>query len=465
MRQNATQIPRLIISACGSGSGKTTLMLALLAAFRNKGICVQSLKCGPDYIDPMFHSRITGRPTYHTDPFFSDAQQLRQIIAAASADADFTLIEGAMGFYDGLGTDTACSTYSVASATKTPVLLAVNPKGMGCSVGALCRGFLEYRRENQIAGVILNQIRPSMYDYYRTIIEEHAGLHVYGYLPPLEQAHLNSRHLGLMTADEIRNFDEIIEILEKAAQKTIHLDEICQLAETAAPLIYPPLPKKIQPIVRLGVARDAAFCFYYAENLKLLELLGTEIVPFSPLTDTSLPEHLDGIYLGGGYPELYAKQLSKNLPFLTSLRQAVQCGIPVFAECGGFLYLQNQITDSKENTYAMAGILQGDSCMKQHLVRFGYITLLAQQDTLLVPKGSTVRAHEFHYADSTENGLSFLAQKPNGKNWTAIQQQGNVMAGFPHLYFPSCPDAARRFVEQMTAYHTHFDKHKPFRTF
>ena len=300
--------------------------------------------------------------------------------------------------------------------------------------------------------MILNQIRPGMYEYYRKIIEENAGLHVYGYLPKLEDVQLESRHLGLLTADEIQDFEQIAGMLGTAALKTLHLDEMLSLAATAEPLRYEVPPQSARPSVRLGIAQDAAFCFYYAENLEMLERQGAELVPFSPLEDAALPKNLDGLYIGGGYPELFTKRLSENKSFLASLRGAVENGIPLFAECGGFLYLQEKMPDEKGNLYEMAGILPGVSHMESHLVRFGYLTLTAETDTLLTKKGESVRAHEFHYADTTENGNAFFAQKPNGMQRAAVHQSGSVLAGFPHWYFPSCPHAVSEFIAQMQKY-------------
>lgn len=443
---------RLMISACGSGSGKTTLVMALLASFFKKNIVVQSFKCGPDYIDPMYHSRITNRPTYHTDPFFLKPEQLSELIAEKSETAELSLIEGAMGFYDGLGTSSDCSAYTVANITSTPVLLVVNPKGMGCSVGALCSGFLKYRENNHISGVILNGIKPGMYEYYKTIIKENTGLNVYGFLPKLEQVHLESRHLGLITADEIKDFNKIIDILADAALQTIDIDGLIELSKTAPPLHYNKREIETSKTVTLGVARDSAFCFYYDENLEMLEECGAEIVTFSPINDKQLPENLDGIYLGGGYPELFAKELSENRSFIDSIKTAVKNGMPIFAECGGFLYLQNMMEDTEGNRYKMADILSGSSHIEKNLIRFGYIKLTARCDTLLLKNGESILGHEFHYADTTDNGDTLYAEKTNGRNWLSVQHKGSVMAGFPHMYFPSNKNAAESFVNNMAEF-------------
>lgn len=443
---------RLMISACGSGSGKTTLVMTLLASFFKKNIVVQSFKCGPDYIDPMYHSRITNRPTYHTDPFFLKSEQLSELIAEKSETAELSLIEGAMGFYDGLGTSSDCSAYTVANITSTPVLLVVNPKGMGCSVGALCSGFLKYRENNHISGVILNGIKPGMYEYYKTIIKENTGLNVYGFLPKLEQVHLESRHLGLITADEIRDFNKIIDILADAALQTIDIDGLIELSKTAPPLHYNKREIETSKTVTLGVARDSAFCFYYDENLEMLEECGAEIVTFSPINDKQLPENLDGIYLGGGYPELFAKELSENRSFIDSIKTAAKNGMPIFAECGGFLYLQKMMEDTEGNRYKMADILSGSSHIEKNLIRFGYIKLTARCDTLLLKNGESILGHEFHYADTTDNGDTLYAEKTNGRNWLSVQHKGSVMAGFPHMYFPSNKNAAESFVNNMVEF-------------
>lgn len=446
-------VGRLMISACGSGSGKTTLVMALLSAFQKKNIIVQSFKCGPDYIDPMYHSKITNRPTYHTDPFFLKPDQLLNLIAKKSETADLSIIEGAMGFYDGLGTSSECSAYSVANITNTPVLLVINPKGMGCSAGAVCSGFLKYRENNHISGFILNGIKPGMYEYYKKIIKENTGLNVYGFLPNLEQVHLESRHLGLITADEIKDFFEISDILADTALQNLDIDGIIELSKTAQPLRCNECERKVLKTVTLGVARDSAFCFYYDENLEMLEECGAEIVSFSPINDNQLPEGLDGIYIGGGYPELFAKQLSENQSFISSLKAAVKQGMPVFAECGGFLYLQNMMEDANGNKYKMADILSGSSYMEKKLIRFGYVSLIARDNTLLLKKGESILGHEFHYADTTDNGDALYAEKPNGRHWLAVQQKGSVMGGFPHIYFPSNFKAAQRFVENMAKFH------------
>lgn len=439
--------PRLMLSAVSSCCGKTTMSVAILAALKHRGLRVQSYKSGPDYIDPMFHTHITQRCTYHTDPFFSDIDQMRHITAETAADADLALIEGAMGFYDGIGQTCEASAYTVSQWLQVPTLLLISPQGMGCSVAALCKGYLTFREPNQISGVLLNRVRKDMYSFYKKIIERETGLPVYGYLPDMPQVYLESRHLGLMTAGEVEQLDEKIRILAETAEETLDLDGILRLAAEAPPLLRKHTLSFQKKTFRLGVAQDAAFCFYYAENLKMLEQCGAEIVPFSPLADAKLPDELDGLYLGGGYPELYLKRLSGNRAFLESFRNASAKKIPIFAECGGFLYLQEAYFDKDGRKYPMAQLLPGTSQLGEKLCRFGYVTLTAQQNTILGSAGTTIRAHEYHYADSTKNGTAFLAQRPNGRQWQAVQATDHIAAGFPHLYFPSNPAVPQAFAE------------------
>lgn len=357
-----------------------------------------------------------------------------------------------MGFYDGIGQTSEASAYTVSQWLETPAVLVVNPQKMGRSVAAICKGFLQLEPHTRIAGFLLNRVRSGMATYYQEIIERETGLPVYGYLPELLEVQLPSRHLGLYTAEEVDTLQEKINLLGETARKTIVLERLQALAETAPPLPLPELPSMPPHSFRLGVAKDAAFCFYYAENLEFLQRNGAELVFFSPLTDSALPEQLDGLYLGGGYPELYLPQLSGNHAFLESLRAAAQKQLPIFAECGGFLYLQQSIQDAQGNRFPMAGLLSGTAAMGKRLCRFGYVTMTAQQDTLCAEKGAVIRAHSFHYADSTENGTAFSVQRPNGRTWLEVQQQGSILAGFPHWYFPSCPEAAQRFAEQCRRY-------------
>ncbi len=449
-----------MLSAAGSGTGKTTITAALLRVLCQMGKRVQCFKCGCDYIDPMFHRYITGRKAYQADPFFLNQFQMQKLVSQVSADADISVLEGAMGYYDGIAGTSEASAYTVSMWLNTPVLFILKPQGMGCSVGAICKGFQQFRESNQIKGVLLNQIRPGMYDYYKKIIEQETDLKVYGYLPDLPEIHFESRHLGLLTAEEIPDLDQKLDVLAETAKKTLDLDGILKLAASVPSLpIYPQMHHKPETQFRLGIAFDRAFCFYYQENLDLLEQYGAELIYFSPLTDARLPDGLDGLYFGGGYPELYLPELSQNDTFLKNLKQVSALKIPIFAECGGFLYLQEFLDDADHHAWPMAGLLPGHASMGKRLCRFGYMTLTAQEGTLLGTAGTCLRGHEFHYADSTENGSAFLAERPSGKKWLAIQNTDHITAGFPHLYFLSAPEAAKYFCQKCKAFHNERNDH------
>ncbi|MDE5885486.1 MAG: cobyrinate a,c-diamide synthase [Oscillospiraceae bacterium] len=455
---------RIMLSSTGSGVGKTTMTLALLSVLCRRNLQIQSFKCGCDYIDPMFHKHITGRNTYQADPYFLDREQLQALFLHAcdpenkknnhrkiNKTLDLSVFEGAMGYYDGIAGTPHASAWTVSDWLSVPVLLVVSPDGMGCSVGAVCKGFQDFRTPNQIRGVLLNRIRPGMYTYYKKIIESETALQVCGYLPDLPELKLKSRHLGLWTAPEIANLDQKLDQLAAMASQTLELEQILKLAGTA-----PKITKNFETIfknklkykIRIGVAKDKAFCFYYTENLELLESYGAELVYFSPVSDKKLPEHLDGLYFGGGYPELYLSELSGNLDFIRSLKAASQNKIPIFAECGGFLYLLEKFGE-----YELAGLLSGNAEFTDHLCRFGYVNLTAQENSILGNIGIQVKAHEFHYADSTNNGTAFLAERPSGSNWNAIRNTSNILAGFPHLYFLSNPEIAENFCNACRKFH------------
>ena len=344
------KLPRLVIAGTNSGCGKTTVTCAVLQALVNRGLSVAAAKCGPDYIDPMFHSRIIGAKSANLDPFFFDEATLRYLLAQNAAGCAVTIIEGVMGYYDGLGlTTTRASTWETAQKTASPTILVVNARGAALSVLAAVQGFLQFQPQSGICGVILNGCTAMSYAPLAEELEARFGIKACGYLPRLPACTLESRHLGLVTAAEVADLREKLQRLAAQAEMSIDLDLLLRLANEAPPLAVcpPPLPEAGESI-RIGVARDRAFCFYYEDSLALLSSLGAELVPFSPLEDPVLPEGLHGLYLGGGYPELSAAQLSENASMRESVRAAVQKGVPCIAECGGFLYLHRILEGSAE---------------------------------------------------------------------------------------------------------------------
>ena len=437
------RVPRLVLAGTNSGCGKTTVTCAVLQALISRGLRVGAAKCGPDYIDPMFHSRVIGAKSSNLDSFFFDRDTMRYLLAHNGQDCDITVIEGVMGYYDGLGlTSTRASTYETARETESPVVLVVNARGAALSVVAAVQGFLDFAPDNNVQGVILNGCSAMSYGALARELESRLGVRACGYLPRLPECTLESRHLGLVTADEVEDLREKLRQLAEAAEKTLELDALLEIAHNAPVLDFTPpvLPEKGAP-VRIGVARDRAFCFYYEDSLDLLRQLGAELVSFSPLTDERLPNGIQGLYLCGGYPELYAAQLEKNHALRRQIRDAVHTGMPCIAECGGFMYLTQSIAGR-----AMVGALPGDCFDTGKLTRFGYITATAREDNLLCRAGEQVPMHEFHHWDTPQPGDAFGAEKPSGKQWRCAYATDTLYAGFPHFHFYAKPVMAQRFL-------------------
>ena len=438
-----TRIPRLILAGTNSGCGKTTTVCALLQALVNRGLKTGAFKCGPDYIDPMFHSRIIGAKSANLDLHFFTPNTLNYLLAKNAADRDISVIEGVMGFYDGAGlTSTSGSTYEVARVTDSPVVLVVGAKGASLSILATIQGFLNFCPDSHIKGVILNQCTAMTYAALSAEIEKRFKIRAFGFLPGLPECALESRHLGLVTAAEVADLKEKMQILAKQAEKTLDIDGLIGLANSAMSVACEPvtLPKK-EP-VRIAMARDKAFCFYYEDSLEALKEMGAELVPFSPLTDKKLPENIHGLYLGGGYPELYLEQLSQNTEMRHSIRKALENGLPCIAECGGFMYLTQSIAG-----YPMVGVLKGECFNTGKLTRFGYVTLQAKKDNLLCKAGDQIAAHEFHHWDCTVPGDTFTARKPTGRQWECVLSGPTLYAGYPHFHFYSNPAFAEGFID------------------
>ncbi|HXK77737.1 MAG TPA: cobyrinate a,c-diamide synthase [Oscillospiraceae bacterium] len=442
-------VPRIFITAPASGGGKTTVTCAVLGALCRRGLSPVACKCGPDYIDPMFHRKVTGIPAANLDLFFTEADTLRYLLAESAEGRGLAVLEGAMGFYDGIGSSGTASAYEVAKATETPAVLVLGGESCSLSAAAVCKGMAEFRPDSGIRGVILNHVGEAQYKRLREMIEKETGLAVYGYLPEMPEAALESRHLGLVTAGEIKDIQEKLASLAEQAERTIRVGELLELANSAPELEIkePRLPDPVPGKPRIAVARDNAFCFYYAENLRLLEKLGAELVEFSPLADRCLPEGVSGLWLGGGYPELYAKELSENTAMLAAIKKAAHAGMPFLAECGGFLYLHDTLENAEGTSFPMASVFPGRAYPTGRLMRFGYVTLTARRDGLLGPRGTACPAHEFHYWESEAPGEEFTAQRPQSeRNWACGYTDAHRYAGFPHLYLYGNPEVAAAFV-------------------
>lgn len=436
-------IPRLVLAGTNSGCGKTTVVCALLQALVNRGCKTGAFKCGPDYIDPMFHSRIIGAKCANLDLHFFPESTLKFLLAKNGEDRDVSLIEGVMGYYDGAGLTTARgSTYEIAQVTKSPAVLVVGARGASLSVLATIQGFLDFTPDSRIQGVILNRCTAMTYPALAAEIEKRFGIRAYGFLPDMPRCALESRHLGLVTAGEVADLKEKMQLLAAQAEKSLDMDGLISLTKSAPAVEFAPVVLPRKESVRIGVARDSAFCFYYEDSLGALAEMGAELVPVRLLTDKALPENLQGLYLGGGYPELYARQLSENVSIRQSVRQALENGLPCIAECGGFMYLTQAIGDSP-----MVGFLPGSCFDTGKLTRFGYVTLEAKKDNLLCRAGGRIAAHEFHHWDCTDPGGDFAAVKPTGRHWDCAYSSQILYAGYPHFHFYANPSFAENFYE------------------
>ena len=457
-------IGRILIAATGSGAGKTMITCGILDALRHRGLDVRAFKCGPDYIDPMFHRKVIGIPSYNLDLFFTGKEGTRDLLAKHTAGCDVAVIEGVMGYYDGweLSSD-AGSAAALARATDTPTILVVPASGAGRSLLATIRGFLRFRLRSQIRGIILNRVSAGFYPRIKEQIEEELGIPVVGYLPALDDCALASRHLGLHQPSEIRDLKKKMARIRGAVEECVDLDAVLDIAEGCGELSLsdegegqqshmsagePILPGRN---LRIGVARDAAFTFFYEENLEMLRALGARPVFFSPIKDKALPKDLDGLLLVGGYPELHAKELSENTAMRKAIRDAIQKGLPTIAECGGFLYLHEKLTDLAGKTWPMAGVIKAKAFPTKKLQRFGYAVL--DDGAAFGRLVKDVHVHEFHTYESEDPGRAMLATKANGeKSWRCFHSTDTLLAGFPHLYFPAAKGIVEAFLETCGEY-------------
>lgn len=443
---------RFMVAAPGSGSGKTLITCGLLELLKRRGLNPVACKCGPDYIDPMFHRYVQGVPGRNLDSFFLSPEGVRNMLfrAVSCEDAGIAVLEGVMGYYDGLGgTSFSASSWEIASITQTPVLLVLDCKGMSLSAAAVAAGFLHFQKDSRIGGLFLNRVSPMYFQRLAEAITRSTGLPVLGYLPESEEYRLESRHLGLFLPEEIVSLRSKIEGAADVMEKTVDVSGLLALASGAAEIQgtekwdtgkWKTGKRKTEPEeekgqrVSIGVARDEAFCFYYQENLELLEQLGARLIFFSPLRDQRIPEGISGLVFGGGYPENFGAELAANETMRDSVREAARAGMPFLAECGGFLYLHRFLEGSDGNAYPMAGVYPFDAFRTDRLRRFGYVRLLTLE-------GMEIHGHEFHYWESQDPGNDWIARKPTGdRSWPCMHASSGQLGGFPHLYYESCPE-------------------------
>ena len=463
-------LPRVMLAAPASGSGKTTVTCALLQALLQAGESPAAFKCGPDYIDPMFYSTITGTPARNLDLFLQPEAGVLSALSRGSRGATLGVLEGVMGFYDGLGGDTTLAgSWHLAEATGTPVVLVLGCRGMSAlTAAAQVRGLMAFgesacllperspakRRKNSgIAALLLNQLSPAAYPVMKRVLEQETGLPVVGFLPPLADCSLKSRHLGLVTPDALPDLREKVDRLAAALRENTGMDRLMGIARGAPPLeIQDPPPAQGGEPVPVAIARDRAFSFYYQDALELLEEAGAELLPFSPLEDEALPRNARGLLLGGGYPELFAQSLSQNAPIRAAIRKAVLEGMPTVAECGGCLYLGETLSDPEGKPWPMAGVLPRGAKNAGKLRRFGYGTLTARKSGLLLDAGESLPAHTFHYWQSDWEGEDLRFQKRDGRSWPGGWHTETLYAGFPHFHFGGRPGLAQRFLSRCMEY-------------
>ena len=491
-----------LITAGASGSGKTSVVVGLLSLLQKKGYNVGSFKCGPDYIDPMFHRAVMGVESHNLDLFLASADRVKEFYQRYSAGKTAVICEGAMGYFDGLGgiTDEA-SAWKVADTLDLPVIAVIDAKGASLSIAAQILGLKSLRQPHHIVGVILNKCSKMLYQRLKPVLEAETGVKIIGCLPYVEGAEFSSRHLGLYTAGEISDINQRIDKIAAALDDSLDFEafeELCkrnvkagdgveqvELEDSkncasegedctldgrktcANELGYAESRKtcancgkpdastdcKTHAKAKIAVARDDAFCFLYEETLDTLKEQGAELVFFSPLHDEGLPKGVSGLYLPGGYPELFAGELSFNEDMLKDVKSAIESGLPTVAECGGFLYLCESLEDGNGDIYEQVGIFKGAATNKEKLVRFGYSLLSQEEDSLLFRKGEEVPMHEFHYWDAADPGSDLLATKPlGGRSYRCAYSTDTLYAGFPHLYLAGKPKLAARFVEKAAAF-------------
>ena len=448
-------IPRVVIAATQSGAGKTTYETGLLAALRQRGLRVQSFKAGPDYIDPGYHRLASGQPAHNLDSWLTPAEILPEILATETENADIAVVEGVMGLYDG-GRQGISSTAEIAKIIGAPVLLVIDAKSMGASAAAIAKGFRDYDPAVQVAGVILNRLGSDTHEQMIREAMAGIGMEVFGALRRDESLKMPERHLGLLPVEENEEL-ELIERMGQAAAKQIDLDKVLALARSAKPLMVKSAAEVSKRYsCRIGVARDEAFSFYYPASIKGLERLGAEIVPFSPLHDEEPPK-VDGLFIGGGFPEMFAEKLVGNVSMRKAIKALAQKGMPMLAECGGYMYLMEALQDFAGRVHEMTGVFSGRAVMTEKLQMVGYVEAELQQDSLLGSRGTKLKGHEFHFSKEGEmisaDKAPFVFRKlRNNSEYPAGQQVQNVLGSYLHLHFAGCPEAAENFVRKCAAY-------------
>jgi cobyrinic acid a,c-diamide synthase len=454
-------IKGIVVAGPHSGSGKTTIALGLMAAWRRRGLRVAPFKIGPDFIDPGHHGRICGRDSRNLDGWMLSRDYNLRCFAEQTRDADIAVVEGVMGLFDGYdGRSEAGSTAQMAKWLRLPVLLVVDARSMARSAAALVQGFENFDPDLTFAGVLFNQLGSRRhFAYLREAVDGHLRMPCLGGIEKQSEIAVPERHLGLTTHIDHRFSEEMVNRLADLVESGVDLD---RLSASSSAAVVPPGSRPPAPAAgsraRIGVAWDNAFCFYYPDNFDLLRSAGAELIYFSPLRDADLPAGVDGLYLGGGYPELYADRLSQNTTMQRQIRQASRDGMPVYAECGGLMFLGRALWDLDGKRFPMTGCLPVETRMLPRLKSLGYRQVELAADTLLGPAGLTVRGHEFHYSEIRRIDTPVdRAYRVSRGNAAESHREGfcnhNTLGSYMHLHFGSRPECARYFVENCSAYH------------
>ncbi|WP_408010313.1 cobyrinate a,c-diamide synthase [Pseudalkalibacillus sp. A8] len=444
---------RMVIAGTGSGVGKTTMTIGLMSALRSRGLEVQGFKCGPDYIDPSYHTAVTGRSSRNLDSWMLSEETVRDIYVRSSKGAHISIIEGVMGFFDGKNPSANTgSTAEISMITESPVVLVVNCASMARSAAAIVKGFQMFTDGLDIVGVIANKVgSEGHFKLVKTAIEQECNIPVIGYLQRDHQIEIPERHLGLVPSIERGELEPFFQQLGELVERTVDIDKLLQLSEKkplqgAASSLFD--RKDVAPSVRIAVAKDAAFNFYYPENLELLEASGAELVYFSPLAGEVIPSDVNGLYIGGGFPEEFVHALSRNVKVKTSIKRAVENGLPTLAECGGYMYLTESIITTDQCEYSMAGIIPGKITMQSKLAALGYREIAGEPHNYLLPEGLQARGHEFHYSTFQSNEQCLHAYSTKGMR--GMKKEGcligNLIAGYTHLHFASCPELVHNWI-------------------
>lgn len=422
-----------------------------MAALKKHGLVVQGFKCGPDYIDPSYHTAVTGRVSRNLDSWMFNESRLLDIFTHGSKGADISVIEGVMGFYDGKNPETnEGSTAEISMITKSPVLLVVNCASMARSAAAIVKGFQSFAEGPNIVGVIANKVgSEGHYHLVKKAIEQECKIPVIGYLKRELDIEIPERHLGLIPSMERGELDGFFEQLATLVSETVDINHLLEIsvAKTLSQGSTTLFKEQKEPIVKIAVAKDTAFNFYYPENLEIMESKGMEIVYFSPLADEEVPQGVNGLYIGGGFPEEFADKLALNERTRSSVKQAIESGMPTLAECGGFMYLTESIETTDNNKYEMVGVIPGTVQMQTRLAALGYREITGQNSNFLLGD-LQAKGHEFHYSTYQSSGATPYAYETTGMR--GVKREGylthNLVAGYTHFHFASCPEMVDNWI-------------------